>query len=170
GNSLPSRLFPAISPEHLTMRQEETIRITKNLSIPLEEIHFHFSRSSGPGGQRVNRKETRVELLFDVLHSPTLKEEEKRRISEALFSHIDREGVLHLISQKTRSQWKNREDVLQRFQFLLRSALRMRKKRIATVPPPYAKEARLQEKKQKSKKKALRKKPGFTENSSFPDW
>ncbi|MHA2610290.1 MAG: alternative ribosome rescue aminoacyl-tRNA hydrolase ArfB [bacterium JZ-2024 1] len=146
------------------MKQEEKIRITRNLSIPLEEIRFHFSRSSGPGGQRVNRRETRVELLFDVRHSPTLKEEEKRRISEALGSFIDKDGVLHFTSQKTRSQWKNREDVLQRFQVELGKALRKRKERIPTLPPPYAKEAKMEKKKRKSEKKARRKKITLTEN------
>ncbi len=100
-----------------------------DLTIPLAALLFRFSRSSGPGGQHVNRSATRVELVFDVTGSLILTDLQRAQVHEALASHIDQEGVLHLVSQRTRSQWRNRQDVLARFQFLLGQALRPRKAR-----------------------------------------
>ncbi len=83
---------------------ESAVDITDTVSIPMSELHFRFARSSGPGGQHVNRSATQVELLFDVAGSPSLDETQQQRVLTKLKSRIDKEGVLHLVSQKTRSQ------------------------------------------------------------------
>ncbi len=77
---------------------------TNTVSIPTSELHFRFARSSGPGGQHVNRSATQVELLFDVANSPSLDETQRQRVLRNLTPRIDKEGVLHLVSQETRSQ------------------------------------------------------------------
>jgi ribosome-associated protein len=122
------------------------LRITDRVSIPLSELSFRFSRSSGPGGQHVNRSETRVELVFDLMGSPSLSERQKARASGRLEGYLDKDGILHLVSQSTRSQLRNREDVVERFRTLLRAALRIRRKRYATKPTRAARERRLEEK------------------------
>jgi ribosome-associated protein len=133
-----------------------TIQITELLEIPFAELRFQFSRSSGPGGQHVNRASTRVELLFDVAHSPSLDDAQRSRILDVLENYIDKEGILHLVSQTSRSQWRNREDVTARFQQLLRRALRRRKQRRPTRPTRASKEQRLAEKRKKSEVKRTR--------------
>ncbi|MBI3659098.1 aminoacyl-tRNA hydrolase [Candidatus Acetothermia bacterium] len=140
------------------MSTENSIHINETLSIPISELEFQFSRSSGPGGQNVNRTSTQVELYFDLVHSPRLSSEQKQRVLEELGSHIDKDGVLHLTSQETRSQVRNRELVIARFSELLHQALRPRKKRKPTKPTKAAKEERLKEKKQRKQSKQGRRK------------
>lgn len=134
--------------------------INDRLAIPESELAFRFSRSSGPGGQHVQKSDTRVELLFDVARSPSLSEEQRGRILERLGTQIDGEGVLRVVSSATRSQLENREEAVQRFQALLAAALRVRKRRKPTQPSAAAREARLAEKKVKSQHKATRRKVG----------
>ena len=121
--------------------------INPDTAIPLAELTFRFVRSSGPGGQHVNKSATQVELTFDVVHSPSLNDADKQRIMAALKNLIDKDGVLHLESQSTRSQLRNRQDVVARFQSLLRSALKPRKTRRPTRPTVASKERRLEKKK-----------------------
>lgn len=135
-----------------------TIAINDWLAIPASEIEFRFSRSSGPGGQHVQRSDTRVELLFDVGQSPSLSDQQRARILSRLGNQIDSEGILRVVSSATRSQLENREEAVRRFQALLASALRERKRRLATKPSAAAREARLSEKKVRSKHKASRRK------------
>jgi ribosome-associated protein len=97
-----------------------------------------------------------VELLFDVVNSPSLPEKERRRVLERLTGYIDLEGVLHLTSQSERSQWRNREEVIGRFQELMQQALRRRKRRRKTKPSAASREKRLRNKKHRSKTKQLR--------------
>ncbi len=99
-----------------------TLAITPDLAIPLAELDFRFSRSSGPGGQHVQRADTRVELLFDVARSPSLTENQRERIRARLAGYLDNDGVLHLFSSASRSQLANRADVIARFQALLARA------------------------------------------------
>jgi ribosome-associated protein len=129
---------------------ESTVYITDNVSIPTSELHFRFARSSGPGGQHVNRSATQVELLFDVAHSPSLSEAQRQRVLNRLRSRIDQEGILHLVSQETRSQLRNREEVVERFQMLMREALRVPKRRLPTRPTQASRERRLKEKRRRS--------------------
>jgi len=136
--------------------EDEILPIDDRLSIPRSELDFRFSRSSGPGGQHVQKSDTRVELLFDVAHSPSLDDEQRARILKRLAQYIDADGVLHLFSQAERSQWRNRQEVVARFQALMQQALKRRKRRKRTRPTAAAREQRLQRKKRRSQKKKLR--------------
>ena len=138
------------------MNDHAWLQINDELRIPVSDVQFQFSRSSGPGGQNVNRTATRVELIFDVVRSPSLSAAQRAQILRALKSHIDNEGLLHLVSQLTRSQWRNRQDATARLQELLRWALRPRKKRKPTRPPRASKERRLTQKRRRSEAKRTR--------------
>jgi ribosome-associated protein len=135
---------------------EERLAISVELAIPLAELHFRFSRSGGPGGQHVNRSETRVELLFDVARSPSLTEAQRARILHRLAGYIDGTGVLRVVSTATRSQAENRADAMARFRALVSAALRRRKRRIPTRPSAAARERRLAEKRTRAGVKAAR--------------
>jgi ribosome-associated protein len=143
-------------PDDLT----ETIVISDQLAIPAAELRFRFSRSSGPGGQHVQRSETRVELLFDVANSPSLTDEQRERIRHRLSGYVDGEGMMHVVSSVTRSQLENRADAVARFQVLLATALRRRKHRVPTRPTAAARERRLAEKRTRSGTKRTRRKVG----------
>lgn len=132
---------------------ESVVHITNTVSISMSELNFRFARSSGPGGQHVNRSATQVELLFDVANSPSLDETQRRRVLRKLKSRIDKEGILHLVSQETRSQLRNREEVVERFQELMREALRIPKRRLPTLPTRAARERRLRTKRRRSEVK-----------------
>jgi len=137
----------------------EILHISDNLQIPVNELKYRFSRSSGPGGQHVNRTASQVELLWDVRHSPSLSKTQRYRIEQALANRIDKEGILHLTSGERRSQLQNKHAVTERFVALLREAVKPQKKRVHTQPSDAAKEKRLQEKHHHSEKKQLRVKP-----------
>jgi ribosome-associated protein len=136
----------------------EAITVASGLTIPVAELRFRFSRSSGPGGQHVNRSETRVELLFDVARSPSLTDEQRAHIAHRLAGYIDGDGVMHIVSSSTRSQLANRADAVARFQALLTAALRPRKRRRPTSPSAAAREGRLAEKRTRSMHKQRRRK------------
>ena len=135
------------------------LAITSLVKIPLAELHFQFVRSSGPGGQHVNRSATQVELTFDLAGSPSLDDAQKARVRAALKSHVDKDGVLHLASQISRSQLQNRQDVTARFVELMRRALRVPKKRRPTRPTAASKERRLDAKRRRSRVKRVRSDP-----------
>lgn len=138
------------------MTEQDALIIVPGLTIPLSELQFRFSRSGGPGGQHVNRSETRVELLYDVANSPSLSDAQCARILERLDRVIDQEGILHLVSSESRSQHQNRQHVISRFRVLLQSALRQRKARRPTRPSEAAIERRLEEKRRRSAKRGSR--------------
>ncbi len=142
---------------------QPVLQINRQLAIPLEEIAFRFSRSSGPGGQNVNRTATRVELLFDVAASPSLSKEQRALLQERLANLIDGAGTLHLTSQDTPSQWRNRQQVLGRFRALLAQALRQTPSRIATRPSRAARQTRLEAKHRRSTAKRRRRPPSHEE-------
>ena len=123
------------------------------------ELKFRTSRSSGPGGQSVNKLSTKVELLFDVCNSKVLSEEQKETLSEKLKNRINSDGILQLSSEETRSQLKNKEFVIERFFQLLNKALKPEKKRIPVKPSKASKEKRLKSKKIKSVLKDSRRQP-----------
>lgn len=134
----------------------DLLPINDQVAIPLGELSFRYARSSGPGGQHVQRTETKVELLFDLAGSPSLNEGQRRLAMSRLGSRLDQQGVLHLVSQAGRSQLENRADVLNRFQRLLAAALRPPKPRRATRPTAAARQQRLEGKRRRSQAKRMR--------------
>ena len=132
------------------------IPIDDNLAIPDEEVAFATSRSGGPGGQNVNKLETRVTLRFDLAGSGVLSAEQKARLRERLATRITRDGVLHITSQRHRSQGANREAAAERFAELLRENLREEPPRRKTRPSRAAKARRLDEKRRQSRRKRER--------------
>ncbi|HEV8375599.1 MAG TPA: alternative ribosome rescue aminoacyl-tRNA hydrolase ArfB [Candidatus Polarisedimenticolia bacterium] len=126
------------------------IRILPGLSIPEEELVFSASRSGGPGGQNVNKVNSRVTLRFDVRASPSLSSEQKRRILSKLATRVNSEGMLRVVSQKSRSQAINRDAAEVRFAELLRGALTSPKVRKKTGIPASRRHSRLEEKRHHS--------------------
>jgi ribosome-associated protein len=133
-----------------------SIVIEPGLTIPEEEMEFVASRSGGPGGQNVNKVSSRVTLRFDLEKSSALSAEQRERIRARLSSRINKEGVLQVTSQRTRSQEFNREDARERFAELGRGALHREKKRVATKTTRAAKEQRLEEKRKRTRVKRAR--------------
>ncbi len=125
----------------------------------LGEVTFRTGRSSGPGGQAVNKLSTRVELIFKVEESSVLTEREKKRLLLRLKNRISKEGILVVAAEDQRSQYQNKELAKERFIALLDEALKEPKKRIKTGPTKSSVEKRLKEKKIRSDKKSLRKPP-----------
>jgi ribosome-associated protein len=134
--------------------------------VPEGEITFKTSRSGGPGGQNVNKLNTRVMALFDMAGSPSLSEEQKRQIQDRLATRIDRQGVLHVTSQVHRSQEANRRTAVERMQELVREALKPRPVRRKTKTPAAARERRLKEKKQRAALKQQRKGKDWRQDGS----
>jgi ribosome-associated protein len=134
----------------------ETIVIGEKIRIPFSDLHFRFSRSGGPGGQNVNRVSTRVELVFDV-NASSLNRETKETLLIKLRSKIDSEGRLRIVSQESRSQWKNREAAVEKFISLLSHATTTVKKRTLTKATKGAHEDRISRKKGRGKLKKSRK-------------
>ncbi len=132
------------------------IVVTPQLAIPEQEFRFRASRSSGPGGQNVNKVNTRVTLHFDVRHSPSLTPGQKSLIGRKLKTRINKEGVLYLHAQRAASQAMNRADLVEKFCRLLHEALAPRKIRKETRVSQRSIEKRLDQKKQRGRVKQLR--------------
>ena len=135
------------------------ILINSRVRIPTSEVRFRFSRSSGPGGQNINKVSTRVTLLFDLNQTPSLTTGQKARLLEKLHTRIDRRGVLRVVSSRHRTQSANRAAAIQRFAMLLAEALARPKPRIRTRVPRSTKTRRLKDKKKRSETKQLRQRP-----------
>jgi ribosome-associated protein len=132
------------------------IRIDQRLEIDEGELTFRTSRSSGPGGQHVNRTESRVEVLFDVRASPSLKDRQRARILERLANRINSDGVLSVVSQEHRSQHMNKAAAVERMVELLARALEFKAPRRASKPSRSARRKRTDKKKQRGAVKKLR--------------
>ena len=128
-------------------------------SLLFSEFEFLTSRSSGPGGQNVNKVNTKVTLRFDVTNSQILTIEEKEIIKQKLITRLTTENVLILTSQEKRSQLQNKESVLAKFDKLLIKAFEKKKTRKPTRPSKGAIQNRIQKKKQNSEKKKWRARP-----------
>lgn len=138
---------------------EGFISIDDELAIPLSEVAFETSRSSGPGGQHVNKTESRVTLVFDVAASAALTDNARRLIAERCANRMSKRGELRLSAQSHRSQKANRELAIERFTELLRQALTVVEERRPTRPSAAVKRRRLDAKRKQSTKKALRQTP-----------
>jgi ribosome-associated protein len=124
----------------------------------LHELNFSVSRSSGPGGQSVNKVNSKVTLKFDVMKSLVLTGEEKEVILKKLAIKLTTEGVLVLTAQENRSQLANKESVMLKFEKLLVKAFEKSKTRKPTKPTKGAVQKRIKNKKQQSEKKQWRQK------------
>ena len=125
----------------------------------INELKFKAIRSSGAGGQHVNKVASKVELLFDVVNSKILTIDEKELLYKNLKSKLTKEKVLLLQCDESRSQHKNKEIIIKRFLTLINHALKIPKLRKATKPSKVSIKKRLDKKKKQAYKKALRKRP-----------
>jgi ribosome-associated protein len=136
---------------------DEGIRVAEDTVIPLEEIQFRASRSSGPGGQHANVTASRVEAIFDVEASDALSDEQRELLGRRLGDRVT------AVAQDARSQARNRELALERLGDKLESGLRRPKPRRPTRPSRAARERRLEEKRRRSARKRERRQPDIGE-------
>ncbi len=132
------------------------IRITATIAIDEREIAESFIRSSGPGGQNVNKLATAVQLRFDVRHSRFLPDEVRARLEKLAGRRLTRDGVLVITAERHRTQERNRQDARERLVALIRQAAIRPKPRRATKPTAGSRERRIQTKKRRSRIKKLR--------------
>ena len=126
------------------------------ISIPRAELDFRTSRSSGAGGQHVNKTSSRVEISWNILKSIALSEEQRDLLMKKLGARVSEEGAVRVVASDTRSQLRNRQAAEQRLGDLIAKSLTVQKKRKPTRKPRAANEARLTEKKKHSDKKRNR--------------
>ena len=138
------------------------IRITDSISIDESELHESFVRSSGPGGQNVNKLSTAVQLRFDVRQSPSLPNDVAVRLMRLAGKRMTKDGVLVLIAQNHRTQERNRAEAQERLIELIRQAAVRPVPRRATKPTKASKQRRIESKKRRANVKALR--------QSRPSW
>ncbi len=132
-----------------------------NTSIIIKELKFKAIRSSGSGGQHVNKVSSKIELTFDILSSKGINEKQKSLVIKKLNSRITNSGILILQCGETRSQHRNKEIIIQRFLDLLKASLKIHKTRKTSRPSKASVKKRLEEKKYQALKKSNRKKPLF---------
>lgn len=139
------------------------IRITPRISLDESEIGMDFVRSSGPGGQNVNRVATAVQLRFDIKNSPNLPEDVRERLLEIAGNKVTRNGVLIIEASRFRTQEKNRNDAVSRLTALIQKAAKKPAVRRKSKPTPGSRRQRLETKRQRGKVKELRKSVKQTE-------
>ena len=140
------------------------IPVAPQLSIDEKELQFDFVRAAGPGGQKVNKSSSAVQLRFDVLRSPNLPEEVRSRLIRLAGRRLSEQGVLVIEARRFRSQDRNRRDAIDRLCSLIRKAARKPRRRRPTRPSGAARERRLQEKKRRSALKKQRGRRDFRED------
>jgi ribosome-associated protein len=132
------------------------IRITDSISLDEREIEENFVRSTGPGGQNVNKLSTAVQLRFDVRRSPSLLPAVRARLERLAGRRLTTEGVLIIIAQRHRTQERNRQDARERLVDLIRRAAEPPRPRHATKPTLGSKRRRLEGKTRRARLKRLR--------------
>lgn len=132
------------------------IQITPAIEIDEGEIQFEFIRASGPGGQKVNKVATAVQLRFDAANSPSLPDEVRRRLIHLAGKRMTEDGVLLIHARRFRSQDRNRRDAIDRLIALIREASIQPKSRLKTKPTKASKERRLEAKRRRSRTKHKR--------------
>jgi ribosome-associated protein len=132
---------------------EDPMVVSRSVSVPLSEVELRVSRSSGPGGQHANVTASRVEAVFDVAGSPSLSEEQRRRVMARVGPRLT------AVAQDTRSQARNRELALERLRARLASALSVPRARHATKPTKASRTQRLESKRRRADIKRARRRP-----------
>ncbi|MFZ2148583.1 MAG: alternative ribosome rescue aminoacyl-tRNA hydrolase ArfB [Sedimentisphaerales bacterium] len=146
------------------LETDDMIEITDDIFICEDELIFKASRSGGPGGQNVNKVNTRITLLFDVANCESFSDAQKQRILSRLSTRADKNGLIRVISQKFRTQKANRRAAVERLQQLLAEALKIRLAREKTKIPYVVKQRRLEEKRRRSLLKQQRAKRSLAED------
>ena len=139
-------------------KDNSMIKVTENISISETELEFVFTRSGGPGGQKVNKTSSAVMLRFDIDGSPSLSETVKNRLKKICGRGVTTHGILIIHARRYRSQTMNRDDAVQRLIRLLIKAAQKPVRRKSTEPTSASRKKRLQEKRERS---LLKKKRGF---------
>jgi ribosome-associated protein len=132
------------------------IQITPSIAIDEREIQEEFIRSSGPGGQRLNKVSTAVKLRFDVVHSPSLPEDVRARLIRLAGRRITEGGVIVIDARRFRSQEQNRQDARDRLAALIRKAIERPKPRRKTRPTEASRRHRLEDKRRRGEIKQIR--------------
>ena len=132
------------------------IQITPDIAIDESEIQLEFVRSSGPGGQNVNKVSTAVQLRFDATGSPSLPAEVRQRLLVQAKGRINQDGILVIDAQRFRTQGANRQDAVDRLVEIIRKATEKPRPRYKTKPTRASKERRLETKRRRSQTKQLR--------------
>jgi len=134
------------------------VEINPQLTIDENELEFSFIRADGPGGQNVNKVASAVQLRFDVEHSDSLPEDVKSRLVKLVGKRVTQDGILIIEAKRYRTQERNREDALERFQMLVQKAVEKPKSRKKTRPTKASQEERIKEKKRRGEIKKARSK------------
>lgn len=142
----------------------DMIEITNDIFIREDELVFKFSRSGGPGGQNVNKVNTRATLLFDAAKCESFSDVQRQRILKRLATRANKDGIIRVVSQRYRTQKANRRVAVERLQELLREALKKKAVRRKTRVPKAVKRRRLEEKRRRSLLKQQRAKRNFAED------
>ncbi|HWD09492.1 MAG TPA: alternative ribosome rescue aminoacyl-tRNA hydrolase ArfB [Actinomycetota bacterium] len=141
----------------LGMGEVEGLRVSRSVVVPLAELEMRFSRSGGPGGQNVNTRDTRVEVVFDAAGSPSLGPRQRARVLERLAGRLDGEGRLRVVASEERSQAQNREAALRRLADALADALKPDPPpRRPTKPSAAAQRRRVEDKRVRGRRKRER--------------
>jgi ribosome-associated protein len=135
------------------------IEVAPGIELQEDEIEWDFIRASGPGGQKVNRSASAVQLRYDVAHSPALPEQVRSRLMRMAHNQISKGGILVLEARRHRSQDRNRQEAMEKLLKLIRRAAREPKKRMETRPTLASQRRRLQDKRKRSEKKRDRQPP-----------